>query len=246
MGRRVGMSYEGTRQIIRSILERQGIPIPPEEERYMSEFRRLLEENGPAVVFTGAGISEESGIPTFRTGSALWEKYNPEECCTTDALRDHPEKVWALVKEARESCKNAEPNEAHKILGQLEEEGLIRAVVTQNVDGLHQRGGSKRVLEIHGDLTTRVEPDGSKRPNMVLFGDPLPPAFDVAMALANTCSMMIVVGTSGLVEPAVTIPQIAMMRGIPVVEINPDPAGFAEPRWTIKEKASVGMKKFLE
>lgn len=209
-------------------------------------FRTVLKANGPAIVLTGAGISEESGIPTFRAESALWEKYNPEECCTVEALHKDPDKVFALVHEMREHCEKAEPNEAHKILTQLQQEGLVEHIITQNVDGLHQKAGSKDVLEIHGNLGVTFDDNMMVRPNLILFGDPLPPIFDVATELARNCSMMIVVGTSGMVEPAATIPWIAGMRGIPIVEINPEPAGFSGPNLTIAEKASVGLRKFLE
>lgn len=230
----------------------------------ITDFKKLLKDNAPAVVFTGAGISEESGIPTFRTGSALWEKYNPEECCTITALIDHPEKVWALINEMKITCDQAEPNEAHKIISQLQKENLISSIITQNVDELHQKSGSQHVLHIHGTLDfKRCENCGTHcvkietmppechccatevRPDIVLFGDDLPYAFDQAMMLANTCRMMIVIGTSGLVEPAAEIPRIASMRGIPIVEINPEPAGFAPPRFTIEEKATIGMQRFL-
>jgi NAD-dependent deacetylase len=224
----------------------------------------IIRTKGPAVVFTGAGMSEESGIPTFRARSALWEKYNPEECCTVEALEENPEKVWALVDEMRDACEAAEPNEGHKVITELQKLELVSSIITQNVDGLHQRAGSKNVLEIHGDLLnkpcsrfgTRMAREGTNprechccgeimRPNLVLFGDPLPEAFDQAMALTNTCKMMIIVGTSGMVEPAATIPMIAGLRGIPVIEINPEPAGFAPPNFTLAEKASVGLKRLL-
>jgi len=224
----------------------------------------IIRTEGPALVFTGAGISEESGIPTFRAESGIWEKHNPKECCTVEALNKNPEKVWALVDEMREACNKAKPNEGHKAIAKLQELGLVSTVITQNVDGLHQRAGSKDVLEIHGTLLnrpcsrfkTRTAREGTNprechccgeimRPDLVLFGDQLPEAFDQAMALVNTCKSLIVVGTSGMVEPAATIPQIAIMRGIPIIEINPEPAGFAPQNFTLTEKSSIGLNRLL-
>jgi len=229
-------------------------------------FRQLLIDNAPAVVFSGAGMSEESGIETFRSKGGLWDKYDPMEYCSIEGFKKNPLKVWMLIGERGKSIRKSKPNKGHHILSKLQEEGLISHIITQNIDGYHQKAGSKNVLEIHGSiesnycLTCQKEPtfiltswprrcgDCKQilKPGVTLFGESLPEAFDHAVTLSNTCKMMIVIGTSGLVAPAADIPWYASMRGIPVVEINPEPAEFASPNLTIQETSSKGLERFLK
>ena len=116
------------------------------------EAARILTARGNVVVLTGAGISVESGIPSFRGSQGMWAKYDPMEYATLHAFMQSPRKVWEMLSEMVSDCGFASPNAAHKGLAALEEKGVVRAVITQNVDGLHQAAGSRRVIEYHGNL----------------------------------------------------------------------------------------------
>ena len=160
------------------------------------EAARLLAERRNAVALTGAGISVESGIPSFRGAQGMWAKYDPMEYATLHAFMQSPRKVWEMLSEMVSVCGDAVPNAAHKGLAALEETGVVRAVITQNVDGLHQAAGSRRVIEYHGNLDELICVYCWKRyptrerwtpgdvplcdcgeilkPNVVLFGEPIP------------------------------------------------------------------------
>src|SRR5437016_8656625 len=112
----------------------------------------LLRSRRPCVVLTGAGISTESGIPDFRSAEGIWAQYDPAEVAHIDAFRRDPARVWEFYALRLDALAQAEPNDGHRALAELEERGWIRAVVTQNVDGLHQRAGSREVVEVHGSL----------------------------------------------------------------------------------------------
>jgi len=113
------------------------------------EIARIIEQNKHVVAFTGAGISVDAGIPAFRGGQGLWEKYDPMEYAEIDAFHRNPEKVWAMLREMGDVILRAEPTPAHKALGAMEAAGLLDAVITQNVDGLHQMAGNSNVIEYH-------------------------------------------------------------------------------------------------
>ncbi len=208
-----------------------------------------MAERGNVVALTGAGISVESGIPAFRGSQGLWEKYDPEEYATLHAFVRSPEKVWEMLSEMAAVCGGAVPNAAHAGLSGLEKIGIVRAVITQNVDGLHQAAGSRRVIEYHGsmeellciycwkryptrDLWTpgtvpRCECGRILKPNIVLFGEPIPwLAQEQAEEEARTCGVLLVIGTSAQVSPACDIPRIAKESGASVVEINPEPTAL--------------------
>jgi NAD-dependent deacetylase len=209
------------------------------------EAARLLTERRNAVALTGAGISVESGIPSFRGSQGLWAKYDPMEYATLHAFMQHPDKVWKMLSEMVSVCGGAAPNKAHEGLAAFEKMGILRAIITQNVDGLHQAAGSRRVIEYHGNLdelicvycwkrfTTRDRwtPGSVPRcdcgeilkPNVVLFGEPIPwlPQ-EQAEEEARTCGVLVVIGTSAQVSPACDIPRIAKESGAAVVEINPE------------------------
>ena len=196
------------------------------------------------IAFTGAGISVESGIPDFRSADGLWSRYDPDEYAHISAFRANPEKVWRMLKEMMELTLGAEPNPAHRALAELEEMGLLSSVITQNVDGLHQRAGSKNVIEFHGtndylvcircgwrreskdlsfdEIPPRCEKCGFiLKPDVVFFGEPIPPeAQRRAFEEARTCDVVLVIGTSAVVFPAGEIPIVAKRRGAKVVEIN--------------------------
>jgi NAD-dependent deacetylase len=205
----------------------------------------LLLLRRPAAALTGAGISSESGIPTFREEGGLWDRFDPAEYGTSAAFESDPAKVWRMLKELDGQCAAAEPNEGHRALARLEELGVLAGIVTQNVDGLHQRGGSRAVYEFHGGGSTlhctgcgapfrraevaldtlppRCACGGAIKPDVVLFGDPIPhAAFEAARELALSCGVVLVVGTSAEVFPASEIPAVARAAGAAVVEVNPE------------------------
>ena len=199
------------------------------------------------IALTGAGISVESGIPDFRSAGGLWSKYDPEEYAHISAFRSNPAKVWNMIKDMMDLVLGAEPNPAHIALAELEQMGLLKSVITQNVDGLHQRGGSREVIEFHGSnqwlvclgcgyrqeaVSLSLEeipprcPQCSSilKPDVVFFGEPIPPeAQNRSFEQARTCDLVLVVGTSALVYPAAGIPPLAKQNGAKVVEINMEP-----------------------
>lgn len=198
------------------------------------------------VVLTGAGISAESGIPTFRDAqTGLWAKYSPEELATPQAFRRNPKLVWEWYAWRRELVAQAKPNPGHLALAELERRMPKFTLITQNVDGLHRRAGSHNVVELHGnlnrikcfeegDIVTSWPPGpeipprcprcgGYLRPDVVWFGETLPPpALQAAFEAAQQCDLFFAIGTSGLVQPAASLPYEALRRGVTVVEINPD------------------------
>ncbi|MEM0468353.1 MAG: NAD-dependent protein deacetylase [Pyrobaculum sp.] len=203
----------------------------------------LLLTSRHCIVFTGAGISAESGVPTFRGAGGLWENYRPEDLATPQAFFNNPTLVWSWYRWRQEIVYNAKPNAAHYAVAELERMGIVKAVVTQNVDGLHQRAGSVNVIELHGSLwrarctkcgavyqlNSPVEVDapvcekcgGLLRPDVVWFGESLPAeAWRRAVELAVSSDLVLIIGTSGVVYPAALIPQIAKSNGAVLVEIN--------------------------
>lgn len=201
------------------------------------------------VVLTGAGISLASGVPTFRGKGGLWDRYDPYEYATIAALRDHPEKVWRFLRELDDTLLRAEPNVAHTAIATLEDAGLVHFVITQNVDGLHQAAGSKRVIELHGSHSTITCLDGRHtfrredlqdvasdpvprcptcgsilKPDVVFFGEQLPfHAYRRAEHAVRSGDLLIVIGTSLEVEPAASLPDLARHAGTSIWEINPKP-----------------------
>lgn len=196
------------------------------------------------AVLTGAGVSAESGVPTFRDAqTGLWAKYDPLELATPQAFQRNPKLVWAWYAWRREMVGGVEPNAGHVALAELEFLVPELTLVTQNVDGLHRRAGSRRVLELHGDITRvkcfdcdapaatwaddPVPPlcslcGGRLRPDVVWFGETLPVReLEQAMDAARLADVFLSVGTSALVYPAAALPEIALQGGAVVAEINP-------------------------
>ena len=201
------------------------------------------------VVFTGAGMSAESGVPTFRDAqTGLWAQYEPADLATPEAFARDPALVWQWYAWRRELVAGVEPNAGHQALATWQTRVKAFTVVTQNVDGLHQRAGSDRVLELHGNLHRIIcSSEGMEvrdplppvaeggpprcpqcaaplRPDVVWFGEALPErAWEGAMQAAARAEVLLSVGTSGLVHPAAGIPLLALQNGAVVVEINPEP-----------------------
>jgi NAD-dependent deacetylase len=224
------------------------------------------------IALTGAGISVESGIPDFRSAGGLWSKYDPEEYAHISAFRSNPAKVWQMIKEMMELVLGAEPNPAHSALAELEQMSLLSSVITQNVDGLHQRSGSKEVIEFHGsnqwlvclrcgyrqeatsfsfeDIPPRCPQCSSiLKPDVVFFGEPIPGEAQArAFEEARTCDVVLVVGTSAVVYPAAGIPTLAKQNGATVVEINMEPTaltGFISD-YLIQGPAGTILPKIVE
>ena len=196
------------------------------------------------MAFTGAGISVESGIPPFRGPGGLWHKYDPD-FIELNYFYAHPERSWAQIREVfYDNWGSALPNGAHRAVAALEQEGFLHTVVTQNIDCLHQRAGSKHVLEFHGTLdklvctecdarfdTTRelIAPErpscpkcgGLLKPDFVFFSEGIPEdAFHGSFAAAADCDYVIVIGTTGEVMPACEVPREAKRHGAKIIEIN--------------------------
>ena len=199
-----------------------------------------------ATALTGAGVSVESGIPPFRGKGGLWEKYDPMEVAHINSFLQNPEKVWKLLfKDMKEVLDRAAPNDCHKGLAKLEKLGILTTIITQNVDGLHQMAGSGDVIEFHGNMAwqrcmechkryatssinldhipPRCSCDGILRPDAVLFGEMIPPdALWRSREAASVCDIMLVIGTSAVVQPAALMPVIAKESGAKIIEINPE------------------------
>ena len=214
----------------------------------------LIAAAGRGLALTGAGVSAESGIPTFRGVGGLWTQYNPIKVATIDRFMADPTEYWTVARERGPAILGAEPNPGHYALAGLERAGHLAAVVTQNTDGLHQDAGTQRVLELHGsgrtvecldcgtrearkDVQHRLEFEMPPRcrvcggtflkPTVVLFGEPMPPlAVSEAIDLATHADVMLVVGSSLVVYPAAEIPMVAVRAGAPLIVVNAEPTPY--------------------
>ena len=210
-----------------------------------TELRERLARPGPILALTGAGVSAESGLATFRGPEGLWEGRDPLELATPEAFARDPVTVWRFYAWRRSMAAAAEPNGAHAALADLEHRREDFLLVTQNVDGLHERAGSRRVVRLHGslwrlrcvaenreaedlrvdlgELPPRCSCGALLRPAVVWFGEALPQdAIETATRAAGAARVVVVAGTSGLVYPAAGLPEIARAAGAYVVEINPE------------------------
>ena len=214
------------------------------------------------VFVTGAGISQESGIPTFRGKDGYWRKYDPMKLASIDAFYDDPKLVWEWYEDRRKNILSVKPNEGHFAISQMEEFKDI-VVLTQNIDGLHQRSGSTNVLELHGsiirikctvcDFTDNITENfeslppkckcGSMlRPDVVWFGEPLPQnIWQSAIKEASICDVMIIVGTSLVVSPANTLPVYAKQNGAILIEVNPEKTVMSNDMTLSIQATSVGV-----
>ena len=214
------------------------VPIPPDLVQQLYEAQHI-------VVLTGAGTSAESGVPTFREAqTGLWAQYDPQELATPHAFQQNPRLVWEWYQWRRELVANAQPNPGHMALAEMEKLVPKFTLITQNVDGLHQRAGSKNIIELHGNITRtkcfdkghvvtewaetdEVPPrcpqcSSLLRPDVVWFGESLPyEALATAVSASQTGDLFLAIGTSAIVQPAASLPLEAVQRGIVTVEINP-------------------------
>jgi NAD-dependent deacetylase len=223
------------------------------------------------VALTGAGISVDSGIPDFRSADGLWSKYDPMEYGTIDAFLSNPVKIWNMLRELSDMVGDARPNAGHLGLAQLEELGKLSSIITQNVDGLHQEAGNSTVIEFHGNgrklvcLNCRRKYDRDDiavdsfppmcaclnvlKPDVIFFGEMIPmDALLRAQAEAQTCDIMLVVGTSAQVIPAADLPYVAKSKGAIIVEVNPEPTPLTTliADISIHESATTAMPAMAE
>ena len=229
---------------------------------------KILSEARKAVAFTGAGISVESGIPTFRGPTGLWSRYDPEILDIGYFLR-HPEASWRTIREIfYDYMQNVEPNAAHRFLAKLEARGLLKGVITQNIDNLHQRAGSRHVVEFHGTANRLICVECSEtyaaievsldtlpprcrrcggllKPDFVFFGEPIPPAaYEESLRLCREADALLIVGTTGEIMPASQLPY-TVPDGCDIVEINIEPSNYT-PRITdifLQERATAAAKR---
>ncbi len=216
----------------------------------LDRLKELINSSTYLVVFTGAGISSESGIPTYRGDDGVWHKYDPEKYANISYFLKDPSYYWNFFKDVRYPVlKKAKPNKAHICLASLEEKGLLKTVITQNIDGLHQMAGSKNVLELHGNTRTiycttckqtysieeiykKVEKDqippkcqcgGILRPDVVFFGESLPfEVLEKAREESLKADLFMVIGSSLVVQPAASLPLLAKENHAKLVIINKD------------------------
>lgn len=217
----------------------------------ISDLEAFLSRSRSLCVLTGSGVSQESGIPTFRGTEGLWRQFRAEDLATPEAFARDPLLVWEWYAWRRELIQRAQPNAAHRALAELEERFSAKpeghfTLLTQNVDGLHERAGSRNVVRLHGDIwqlrctrcgaerqdysvplvpfPPRCSCSSLLRPGVVWFGEPLPEAaWQQAARAAASADLFLVIGTSALVHPAASLPWIAKENGAQLVEINPFP-----------------------
>ncbi|NNE71066.1 MAG: NAD-dependent deacylase [Rhodothermales bacterium] len=220
----------------------------------LDRLKTLVEGARSAVAFTGAGISADSGIPTYRGNDGLWTKYDPAKYADINYFRRDPEYYWRFFQEVRyHVLSRAQPNEGHLALSTMEQRGKLTALITQNIDGLHQRAGSQRVIELHGnsrrfpcvdcgtvdtleEVFARLDVEfppcctscgGSLRPGVVFFGEMLPPgAMEESTEAASACDLFLAIGSSLVVTPASSLPVIAKEHGARLVLINNEPTAL--------------------
>jgi NAD-dependent deacetylase len=211
----------------------------------LDKARSLLQQASKLTVLTGAGISAESGVPTFRGPAGLWKQFRPEDLATPEAFARNPNLIWEWYDWRRGLLAKVQPNAGHRALAELEQHIPQFTLITQNVDGLHQRAGAKSALEIHGSIwklrctechrewldrsvPLKVPPHCEcgflARPGVVWFGESLPIAIWAAAERATAaCDVLIVVGTSALVYPAAGLIGLAKSAGAKVIEVNLEP-----------------------
>ena len=227
----------------------------------------LISQNQPCVALTGAGVSTESGVPDFRSASGIWAEFNPREYATLGAFGRDPEKVWSFYAPRFAMLTEAEPNAAHLALAELGRLGLVQAIVTQNIDLLHERAGSRDVVEVHGSIRTSscrgcgavhplaevvplIEKHGAPpcpacgailKPDVVFFDELLPEeAITRAVELAEQAALLLVVGSSLEVYPVADLPRSALAAGGRVAVVNRTPT-WVDSRAELVLRESAGQ-----
>ncbi|MFL6029715.1 MAG: SIR2 family NAD-dependent protein deacylase [Gaiellaceae bacterium] len=231
-----------------------------------SALARLIRANQPCVVLTGAGVSTESGIPDFRSPRGIWAQFDPAEYASLAAFRSNPRKVWRFYKPRIAMLTDAEPNAAHRALAALEQAGLVEAVVTQNIDLLHERAGSRSLVEVHGSIRSATCPSCSStyardevvalledaeapacdkcgailKPDVVFFGELLPvSAIERAFELAHRARLLLVVGSSLEVHPVAALPEETLAAGGRLAIVNQGPTPY-DRRADLKLESNAG------
>jgi NAD-dependent protein deacetylase/lipoamidase len=231
----------------------------------VARLAQLVESGRPCVVLTGAGVSTESGIPDFRSPTGIWAKYDPREYATIDAFEADPEKVWKFYALRYRALTEARPNDAHLALAELEARGFVAAIVTQNIDLLHERAGSREVIEVHGSIrecvclscgarygldevlrmleeapVPRCTCGAVLKPGVVMFGELLDAAsIDRAFQLARETKLLLVVGSTLEVQPVAGLPWETVTAGGDVAIVNLGPTAF-DARAALKLDAKAG------
>ena len=225
--------------------------MPPSfNQQSISEAVNWLKHSNYTTAFTGAGISVESGIPPFRGDDGLWSKYDPI-VLDLDYFHAHPAHSWDVIKEIfYDFFGEAEANTAHIALAKMEQSGLLKSIITQNIDNLHQEAGSSAVIEFHGNSRTLVCTGCNKhykndefsmdelplrcsdcnaliKPDFIFFGEGIPPlAYEKSIEAAEKADVFLLIGTTGEVMPASKIPHLAKSNGAKIIEINPNPTNY--------------------
>lgn len=223
------------------------------------------------VFFTGAGVYAESGISTFRDKDGLWSKYSPTELASIDGFKANPQRVWQWYQHRRRILDNAEPNAGHYAITKIQSFFPNTHIITQNTDRLHQKSGTKNVIELHGNIITNrcsacsksytqtidLNDDsllecsscgGNIRPDVVWFGENLPEIeLENAQELAQACDVFFTIGTTAEVYPAARLPQLAKQSGAYVVEINPNSTQISDKvDESVREKSGLALPKLLD
>ena len=233
------------------------------------EAANLIKNSKNLVAFTGAGISVESGIPTFRGENGIWSKYDPQ-ILDIDYFKNYPKESWEKIKEIfYDYMQDVKPNIAHKFLAFLEDKGILKATITQNIDGLHQAAGSKNVIEFHGTTKSVVCLGCGKKyptsdinlshlpplcpncnsvlkPDFVFFKEPIPSnAYKNSYEYMQKADLLLIIGTTGEIMPASEFPYISKAK---VIEINPEPSKYTQTKTDIflQECAGIAAKKLWE
>ncbi len=232
----------------------------------------ILQKSFYAAAFTGAGISVESGIPPFRGPEGLWSKYDPQ-VLDIDFFHSHPDISWTVIKEIfYDFFGKANPNKAHFALAKMEKAGILKSIITQNIDNLHQEAGSKNVIEFHGSSHTLVctscgkkynigeidlnkipvtcpECGGILKPDFVFFGEGIPTdAYQSSYDTVSKCDVLLIIGTTGEIMPASQLPFVAKSNGATIIEVNTNPSNYTDKITDIflQGKATDVMVKLLK
>ncbi len=248
------------------------VVVPSQDEAHLADAVRLFAQARSVAALTGAGISVESGIPDFRSPGGVWTLFDPAEYATIEVFRQNPAKAWVMYRALCRELAGKQPNAAHRALARLEQAARLDAVVTQNIDGLHQAAGNRTVLEIHGNharlqcldcghreplaaehLAVSGVPacpqcGGGLKPDFVLFGEDVREMHAIERVMAR-CELLLVIGTSATVHPAAGLPGLVKARGGLVFEFNLEPTDLTRGRvggwWAAGRSGSAASSDWL-